>query len=405
MYKNLPRTIWALAFINFINGVGSFVFPFLTLFMTVKLGYSVTYAGFFTMLSLILYAPGSIISSKLSDIYPRKNIMIVTQILCALVMIVTGLVMSNKEIVPYLLLLLFFFDGATDPARTAIHADHTNFHNRKEAYSLFYLAFNIGFAVGPMVAGILFYKYPQWLFIGNGIITLVCTLLVMVLIDDKKPTSEELELSIINDQSDKAVEGSVFSALKERPLLTIYLLIGSISALAKAFIFFALPLFLNELFLKRGPTYYGSIMSINALTVIIFTPLLIKFSNNKHPLRDIIISMLLYAISYFIMGYTSIYIYFAALMVLSTIGEVLCAINFDYFFTNQTPMGHRARFSSIRTILEGSGSAIGPLLAGSIIDTKGYPFIFLCSAIILVVGAIALQFLRLAYKIKTDNKY
>ncbi|MBK5200055.1 MAG: MFS transporter [Spirochaetaceae bacterium] len=373
--------------------------------MTVKLGYSIAYAGFFTMLSLSMYAPGSIISSKLSDIYPRKTIMIVTQILCGLAMIVTGLFMNNKEIVPFLLLSIFFFDGATDPARTAIHADHTTFQNRKEAFSLFYFAFNIGFAVGPMVAGILFYKYPQWLFIGNGLVTLCSTLLVMILIEDKKPTTEELELSIINNQSDKAVEGSVWKALKERPLLTIYLLISSAAGLARAFIFFAIPLFFNELFLMKGPTYYGSIMSINAITVIVFTPIIVKLSNNRHPLRDISMSLLLYSLSYFIMGYASSYIYFAALMVLATIGEVLSATNYEYFFTNQTPMGHRARFSSVRLILEGSGFAIGPLLAGIIINDKGYTFIFLSSAIILLGCAIALQFLRLAYKKKTNNKY
>ncbi len=405
MYRKLSKDIWALALINFINGVGSFVFPFLTLFMTVKLGYSVAYAGFFTMLSLTMYAPGSIISSKFSDKYQRKKIMILTQILCALAMIATGLAMEHKEIVPYLLLSIFFFDGATDPARTAIHADHTTFSNRKEAYSLFYLAFNIGFAIGPMIAGFLFYKYPQMLFIGNGLVSLIATLLTIILIEDKKPTDEEMRLSIENDQSDKAVEGSVFKALKERPLLTIYLLISSASGIARAFIFFAMPLFFNELFSKLGPTYYGSIMSINAVTVIVFTPILVKLSNNKHPLRDIVISFLLYAISYLVMGYTTTYIYFATLMILSTVGEVLSATNFEYFFTNQTPMGHRARFSSIRIILEGSGFALGPLFAGIIIKNHGYTFIFVASAIILLLCAIALEFLRMAYKRKTGNKY
>lgn len=405
MYKKLSKNIWALALINFINGAGSFIFPFLTLFMTIKLGYSVAYAGFFTMLSLTMYAPGSIISSKLADKFSRKNIMIITQILCAVTMIITGLSISNKQLVPYLLLLIFFFDGASDPARTAMNADNTNFENRKEAFSLFYLTYNIGFAIGPMVAGLLFYKYPKWVFIGNGLIALLSTFLVMILIKDKKPTKEELEESRKNNQSDKAVEGSIFKALIERPLLTIFLIISSASEISRAFIFFAMPLFFNELFLKMGPTYYGSLMSINAITVIIFTPIIVKVMSNKHPLRDIIIALLLYSISYFFMGYTSSYIYFVVLMILSTFGEILSATNFDYFFTNQTPLGHRARFSSIRLILEGTGFAVGPLIAGLLVKNHGYPFLFFTSSIILIVCAISMNFLRNAYKNKTNNKY
>lgn len=405
MYNKLSRNIWALALINFINGVGSFIFPFLTLFMTIKLGYSVAYTGFFTMLSLTMYAPGSIISSKLADKFSRKNIMIITQILCAISMIITGLFITNKQLVPYLLLFIFFFDGASDPARNAMNADNTNFQNRKEAFSLFYLTYNIGFAIGPMVAGLLFYKYPQWVFIGNGLIALLSTLLVMILIEEKRPTEKDLAESIKNNQSDKAVEGTIFNALIERPLLSLYLLISSFTAIAKSFIFFALPLFINELFLMEGPSYYGTLMSINALTVIIFTPIIVKVMSNKYPLRDIIISLILYAISYFIMGYTSTYIYFVALMILSTIGEILSATNFEYFFTNQTPLGHRARFSSIRLILEGAGFALGPFISGILVKNYGYPFIFFTSSIILIVCAISMQFLRNAYKKKTNNKY
>lgn len=405
MYRNLSKDIWALTIINFINGAASFVFPFLTLFLTLKLDYTISQAGFFTMLSLAMYAPGSIISSKLADRFSRKLIMIITQILCAITMIICGLLINNKFIVPYLILLIFFFDGATDPARSAMHADHTNFNNRKEAYSLFYLAYNIGFAIGPIIAGILFNKYPNLIFIGNGVISLIAIIFVIILIEDKPPTDLDLEKSLKNNQSDKAVKGSIINAIKERPLLISYLLVTSFDGIARAFVFFALPLFFNHIFKDTGPSLYGSIMSINALSVIIGTPIIIKISNNKHPLRDIAFGNILYSISFFLLGFTTIYIFIAILVIIFSLGEAISVSNHEFFVTNQTPIGHRARFSSIKTILEGAGFAIGPLLGGRIIDNYGYTTIFISSSIILAISFIAIEIIRILYKKKHGTKY
>lgn len=405
MYRNLSRDIWALSIINFINGAASFVFPFLTLFLTLKLKYTITQAGSFTMLSIAMYAPGSIISSKLADKFSRKLIMIITQVLCSLTMIFCGLLINNKAIVPYLILLIFLFDGASDPARSAMHADHTNFNNRKEAYSLFYLSYNIGFAIGPIVAGLLFNTYPHLLFIGNGIISLIAITFVIILIEDRTPTDLELEKSLKNNRPDKAVKGTIINAIKERPLLITYLLITSFDGIARAFVFFALPLFFNQIFKENGPTLYGSIMSINALSVIICTPIIIKISNNKHPLRDIAFANILYSISFFLLGFTRVYFFLALLVIMFSFGEAISASNHSFFVTNQTPLGHRARFSSIRTILEGAGFAIGPLLGGRIIDNYGYSAIFIVSALILAICFVALEIIRLLYRKKHGTKY
>ncbi|MBK5200056.1 MAG: MFS transporter [Spirochaetaceae bacterium] len=98
------------------------------------------------------------------------------------------------------------------------------------------------------------------------------------------------------------------------------------------------------------------------------------------------------------LGFTTIYIFLAALLTLFSIGEAISASNHSYFVTNQTPIGHRARFSSIRTILEEAGFAIGPLLGGKIIDNFGYPTIFIISSLILTIFFIGLEIIRILYK-------
>jgi MFS family permease len=320
-------------------------------------------------------------------------------------MILCGLSMSHKELVPYFILLLFLFDGATDPARQAIYADHTTFKNRKEAYSLFYLAHNIGFAIGPMLAGMMFNKYPEWLFLGNGIITIIATLFVALFIKDQKPTDSDIEESMKGSSSDKAMKGSVLSVLKEKPLLTLYIFIFSLFGLAMSMYFFTMPLYLTNIFNDIGPKYFGTLMSLNALTVIIATPIIVKLTGNKHPLRLISISMLLYTISYSFMGFTNVFYLILVLTIVFSVGEVFFATNHSYFVTNHIPLGHRARFSAIQSILEGIGFAVGPLISGILIDKLGYSSIFIISALIILFCLITLQLIRHQYFKKDGTKY
>ncbi|HEX7560559.1 MAG TPA: hypothetical protein VF347_00035, partial [Candidatus Humimicrobiaceae bacterium] len=45
-YINLPRNVYILFFADIVNSAGSFVYPFLAIFLTLKLGYSNYYSGF-----------------------------------------------------------------------------------------------------------------------------------------------------------------------------------------------------------------------------------------------------------------------------------------------------------------------------------------------------------------------
>ena len=46
--------------------------------------------------------------------------------------------------------------------------DVTTTANRQSGMALNYLGHNLGYAVGPIIGGFLFYRATQWLFIGNA---------------------------------------------------------------------------------------------------------------------------------------------------------------------------------------------------------------------------------------------
>jgi len=55
-YLNLPRNVYILFFADIINSAGSFVYPFLAMFLTLKLGFSEYYSGF--ILTIVIAAEG-----------------------------------------------------------------------------------------------------------------------------------------------------------------------------------------------------------------------------------------------------------------------------------------------------------------------------------------------------------
>ena len=116
VYRGLPKPLYTLFFVTVVNSVGIFVFPFLTLYLTGRLGMSQGDAGSFMFLISMVYIPGNFIGGKLADKLGRKRLMVVTQIISAALYIPCGFA-AFSEFVPWLILASVFFDGLTDPAR------------------------------------------------------------------------------------------------------------------------------------------------------------------------------------------------------------------------------------------------------------------------------------------------
>ncbi|HAX17509.1 MAG TPA: MFS transporter, partial [Actinobacteria bacterium] len=59
-----------------------------------------------------------------------------------------------------------------------------------------------------------------------------------------------------------------------------------------------MPIYLNEVFSDGGPKVYGSLMSVNAIVVILLTIFLINLMKNTKPIINIAFAGILYAIGF-----------------------------------------------------------------------------------------------------------
>ena len=394
LYKGLPQPIYALFVATIMNGLGIFVYPFMVLLLTQHLGYSDAWTGMFLSLAAVAYIPGSFIGGKLADRIGRKKVMIISQLCGSAMFIVCGFLGTSK-LIPLFIFLNLMFDGATDPARSALMTDCTTQQNRQVGFSLNYLGYNSGFTVGPVIAGLLFYSAPSWLFFGNAIATILSTIYVAFTVPESLPDKEAIEASYHTDSTERAHRGGWISALRSRPRLLILALCITFFSFSYSQTLFALPLYTTELYGKAGAKLYGSIMSLNAIVVVFSNAFIVMALKRFHPLRNLVLAGILYAIGFSCMGFAQTPIWFYVLAVVYTLGEVIDATNSHYYIANNTPMSHRARFSAILPVIMGTGHAIAPLIGGQISSLYGLDILWGIVGITATIGTLGILLLYL----------
>ncbi|MFP4364530.1 MAG: MFS transporter [Spirochaetia bacterium] len=146
IYKNLPKAMYVLFFARIANSMGNFVFPFLTLFLTQKLGMSESQSGLFIFICTLSFIPGSIAGGYLCDKIGRKSVILAATALSAAGFIACGF-MGETIYVAYLIIVANFFHSMAGPANQSLTMDITNMENRKAAFSMI----NLGHMALPLV--------------------------------------------------------------------------------------------------------------------------------------------------------------------------------------------------------------------------------------------------------------
>lgn len=389
-YSGLPKSLYILFFARIINSMGNFVFPFLTLFLTDKIGVGTTEAGFYMMLVATAYVPGSLIGGKITDHIGRKKVFITFQALAAISFIPCAF-LGNSMLIPWLLIAATFFNGAAQPATSAMMADLTTPENRKQAFSLLYLGTNIGFAVGPLIAGFLYNNYIKLIFLGDAATTFISLILVFIYVKETLPSKDDIIESKTLDSDEKAEEGNILLVLLKRPLLLGFAGVSIITSFVYAQFSFSVPLQANEIFGDNGPKFYGMIMATNAVTVIFMTITLTNTTKRIKPILNIAIASILFAIGFGMTFYINSLIMLIVSTIIWTLGEILNHTNSGVYIANHTPMSHRGRFNAVIPIIMGAGHAIGPLIMGRFIEDNGvrlvWPVLFILS-----IGAAILMY-------------
>lgn len=393
-YRSLPRSIWALFAVRLVISAGNFVFPFLTIILTTKLDWTVNKTGTFLSCIQIAALPGVLVAGRLSDRTGRRLIILLCQAAAAILFAIS-LATGFTDFLPYLVGAASILLAMTWPVSGALVADLVPPDHRKSAYALLYWGNNIGFSLGPIAAGFLLHRAPSLIFLGNMTALIVSINILYRYVPAKIPaqiSAHVAERSEINTM-EAHFEGSLFRVLKSRPTILVFALIVALLNLVYSQHSFSLPLYLSETMGSSGAEVFGAAMTVNGLTVVIFTLILSKFTQHLPVLIIMVIAALLYAVGFGLLSMHPSLLLVLGSTVIWTWGEILGATNINVYIASRSPQSHRGRISSITSFVSNLGSLSGPILAGQLIQHFGRNIIWKVAPVIAVVAALFLLLL------------
>lgn len=336
----------------------------MTLLLTDKIGLSTAEAGSFVTIAITMFVPASMVGGYLSDHFNRKYTLCILTIMQAFCYIICGFI-EVSMLIPVLLICASFFSNAAHPASASIAADLTDKDTRQGAFSLIYLGNNIGFSIGPLIAGFLYKNYLPLLFIGDAVTTIIAIIVIFLNVPETKPQYILIEEELSND-FERAEEGSALSVLFKRPQILAFAIISMLLTFSYSQVGFSLPLYAKEIYgIEKGAQVFGMLMSTNGIVVVLMTIFIIGKTKKYEPSFNVALSGVFWSAGFGILYFVTKIPLLILSTILWTIGEILNATNVGVYIANNTPKSHRGRFNSLYGIISGTGQALGPVMIGS----------------------------------------
>ncbi len=402
----LPRAIRYLFLARLINSAGSFVMPFMTMLLTVKLGWASDRAGLFMTLMFLAGGAGMLAGGKIGDSVGRKRLIVSCQAGSA-ALFLACFALGVGPALPYLAAGSSILLSSTWPVFNAMVADIAPPDKRRRAYSLIYWGNNIGFSLGPMAAGFLFNRATPLMFLCNAVALASVSCILGFCVRETLPAAAvaaaEQKAGAAPDPAPEAAErGGILAVLASRPLLLAFALALALLNLVYAQHQFSLPLFLEARLGQAGPSAFGAAMTANGLTVVACTIPLAFLSRRLSPLACMPIAGMLYAAGFGLLAFLPsgsgagpLALVLGSTFVW-TLGEILAATNVNAFIASRSPASHRSRLNSLVSLIAQSGSMLCPLVSGSFIAARGSAAVWPAAACLGLVGSALMAALYLA---------
>jgi MFS family permease len=357
LLARLPGPVRVLVTGTFINKVGTFIVPFLTLVLLREFHLTETEAAGL----LFAYGIGSIVSilvgGALTDRLGRRRTLMLSLFGSGALAVVMGTARSTTVFVPLLLAFGFVAD-LYRPAASAIVGDLLASGERVTGYAALRLAVNMGFFLGMALGGFLADASWRLLFFGDGLTTLGYGLVVFFLIPETRPPDEPLA-------GPGQAPAEATTTASENPWRDGVFLAVCLSSVLFSTIFFAdltvLPLTVT---MSAGyPTMvFGVLVGLNGLLIALFEISVVVALKQRRRLRVAAVGAAVCGLGYGLTGLLLHWSWFLLVILLATAGEILSAPQQMAFVADWAPPRARGRYLALYQATWSLSLALSPVV-------------------------------------------
>lgn len=361
-YHNFPRKFWVVVGVNFIDGIGgTLLFPFFSLYITQKFQVGMTTAGVILGLFSIFGLVGSMIGGALTDKFGRRRLILFGLVFSALSTLSLGFANTLAVLYP-LSIFVGLLSNIAGPAHQAMIADLLPEEKRSEGFGILRVGANMAWLIGPTIGGFLANQNFFLLFVADAIISCCVAVLFYIYMPETKsaPKAKEVHENMLSTFA------GYFHVLRDGAFMA-FIVASILMGMVYLQMYNSLSVYLRD---HHGvnPQSYGFLMSSSAITVILFQFWISSVIKKRPPFLMLAFGTLFYMLGFSMFGLVSAYWLFVAAVVIITIGEMLIMPTSQALTAHFAPEEMRGRYMAIYGLVWMIPSAIGPGLAGVILD-------------------------------------
>jgi MFS family permease len=354
--------VWLLFATNLINRAGMMVLPFLVLYLTRELGFSLSRAGSMLAVygaSAIVFGP---IGGRLSDRIGALPVMRVSLIASGVVLLLFPVAKSLATVAAMTVL----WAGCAEMFRPASLAAITHVvapEQRRQAFALNRLAINLGMSIGPALGGFLATVSFHAMFAVDAVTTLFAGTLLAVTpwrafsgVNSEAPNRQGVRIgpaTILHDGRFLVFLGGV-------------ILVGIVFFQHES----ALPLYLVQ-YLLLSPAFYGMLFTINTLLIVGLEVPIITATVHWPNRRSLIIGCLLFAIGFGALGVIGSPAGVIATVVVWTFGEMLLFPAMSAHMAEIAPENRRGAYMGAYSMSLSISLTVGPWMGTQLLALLG----------------------------------
>lgn len=378
--KGLPHDMWVLSFTSLINRSGTMVLPFLTLYLTKKVGTTPAEAGF----ALLIYGIAAFISApvtgRIADKAGSLKVMKFSLFGSGVIFIIYSFIENY-----YLILIASLFLAAVNesfrPANLSMISELVEPTQRRVAFALNRLAINAGMSIGPVIGGFLSLIDFHFLFYANALSAIASG----IYLSSVKWAS--LQASARHSSSE--TEKSKFSILSDRAFLFFLVAVIPVNL-----VFFqhigALPLYIvDELGFTTAA--FGLLSAVNTVMIIFLEVPINDYLSSISYKRSMIAGALLAAIGFGLFAVAHTIIPLIVAIVIFTFGEMIFFPVTAAYTSEAAPENRKGEYMGYYQMTFSFAFSAGPWLGTVVFQNYGSTVLWIGCFVLGVLSAILLS--------------
>ncbi len=390
-FSGLSAQVWSLGLMMFVNRLGSLILPFLALYTTQELGWTKGQAG----ISMGFYGFGGLLGALAGGwLVDRFGVFFVMfySLLCSGFAYMSLLLFTDFYSLTAALFVTAFMADTLRPAVMTSVSLLSDDKTRTRGISLMRMAFNLAFAIGPALGGLLIaWADYFWIFIVDGMTCLFASMLLLYLLPVLKRYKG-------NGNRVPGAFGIVKILRQDRAF--VFLLLSSVVMLISFFqLLFTLPLYLKEVwaFSEQAVGYF---FAVNGFLVFVFEMPLVHAVERKWRLFPslatgaVMIGVGLLCLS---LPWASLAVLFLYLLLVS-IGEI---ISFPFITSiairgaTQEAMG---KYMGLVSMMFSLAFLLAPVIGTQLVEHIGYNLSWVLLGFSGVISGVAYLYVKELYR-------